>query len=138
MAERLSAIEIGSAKVRTILAEGDASGIRVLGLGVAPSKGLQKGIIININEARNAIRRSVLMAEQSSGCHIDPVATRIAGKFLDRDVIALIKEILPGCQEPDAGNTNSAVMNSFLEILNEHRTLPLGCWPEAQRLEVAP
>jgi len=137
MAERLSAIEIGSTKVRTIMADGDESGIRVLGIGVAPSRGLQKGMIVNLNEARDAIRRSVLMAEQSSGCHIDAVMTRMTGKFLDRGVIALIKEVLPGCREPEACSTDSALMNSFLEILNEHRTLPLGCWPEAQRQAVA-
>ena len=49
----ISAIDVGTTKVCTLIAEvGDNGQMRVAGVGVVPSKGMHKGMVVNINEAK--------------------------------------------------------------------------------------
>ena len=93
---RLSAIDVGTTKVVTIMADADEAGIRVLGVGVTPSRGLQKGMVVNLNEARDAIKRSVGMAEQSAGYKLDGAVVSITGRHIhstnNRGVVAISRK----------------------------------------------
>lgn len=93
---RLSAIDVGTTKVCTIMADADEAGIRVLGVGVTPSRGLQKGMVVNLNEARDAIKRSVGMAEQSAGYKLDSAVVSITGRHIhsanNRGVVAISRK----------------------------------------------
>ena len=63
----LAAIDVGTTKVCTTIAEiNDGGSIRITGVGVTPSKGLHKGLVVNINDAKESIRESVKKAEQAS------------------------------------------------------------------------
>ena len=63
----LTSIDVGTTKVCTTIADiDDGGGIRVTGVGVTPSQGLHKGLVVNINDARESIRESVKKAEQAS------------------------------------------------------------------------
>ena len=60
----LTAIGVGTTKVCTVIAEvNEGSGIRVAGVGLTPSRGLHKGLVVNISDARESIRESVRKAE---------------------------------------------------------------------------
>ncbi|MBI4296684.1 MAG: cell division protein FtsA, partial [Chloroflexi bacterium] len=62
---KVGAIDVGTTKVCTIMGDYDSNGIlRVLGVGISPSHGLQKGMVVNVNEAKESIRDSVRKAEQ--------------------------------------------------------------------------
>jgi len=64
----LCAIDVGTTKVCTIVAEVSEGGLmRVAGVGLTPSTGLHKGLVVNINEAKESIRESVRKAEHASG-----------------------------------------------------------------------
>jgi len=61
------AIDVGTTKVCTIIAElYDGGVVQVAGVGVSPSKGLHKGLVVNMNEARRSIRESVKKAEETT------------------------------------------------------------------------
>ena len=96
MKKRLAAIDVGTTKVCTIMGDADEAGIRILGVGVVPSRGLQKGMVVNLNEARDAIKRSVTMAEQSAGYKIDSAVVSITGSHIhsanNRGVIAISRK----------------------------------------------
>ena len=96
MKKRLAAIDVGTTKVCTIMGDADEAGIRILGVGVVPSRGLQKGMVVNLNEARDAIKRSVTMAEQSAGYKIDSAVVSITGRHIhsanNRGVIAISRK----------------------------------------------
>src|SRR3972149_2476275 len=67
----LAAIDVGTTKVCTIVATQDSSGgLQVLGVGVTPSRGRHKVMVVNVNEAKESIRESVMRAQQSSGTRI--------------------------------------------------------------------
>ncbi|AKG53401.1 FtsA [Dehalogenimonas sp. WBC-2] len=93
---RLSAIDVGTTKVCTIMADADEAGIRILGVGVTPSRGLQKGMVVNLNEARDAIKRSITMAEQSAGYKVDSAVLSITGRHIhsnnNRGVVSISRK----------------------------------------------
>ncbi len=73
-------LDIGTTKVCVIVGKkSDDGNIKIIGIGQTPSKGLRKGIVINIDEAVMSIKRAVAYAERMSGVKIDTVYTGIAG-----------------------------------------------------------
>lgn len=92
----ISAIDVGTTKVCTLIAEVDDAGrMRVAGVGVVPSKGMHKGMVVNINEAKETIRESVKRAEQSSGYRVDSAYVGVTGRHINgqnnRGVIAVTR-----------------------------------------------
>jgi cell division protein FtsA len=76
----LAAIDVGSSKICTLVAEPTADGdLRVLGVGITPSSGVKKGMVDNIQEATEAIATSVGRAEKSSGARIMSAYVSISG-----------------------------------------------------------
>jgi cell division protein FtsA len=81
--ERIGAIDVGTTKVCTIMADVyDDEGIRVLGVGVVPSHGLHKGLVVNINEAKESIRLSVRTAEQMAGRKLETAYVGVTGRHI--------------------------------------------------------
>ncbi len=73
-------LDIGTTKVCAIVGKKTDNGtIKIIGIGQTPSKGLRKGIVINIDEAVLSIKRAIAYAERMSGVKIDTVYTGIAG-----------------------------------------------------------
>ncbi len=92
----LTSIDVGTTKVCTIISEVDpGGGIRVVGVGITPSKGLHKGLVVNINEARESIRESVRKAEQSSGYKVESAYIGVTGRHVssvnNRGVVAITR-----------------------------------------------
>jgi cell division protein FtsA len=92
----VSAIDVGTTKVCTLIAEvGDNGQMRVAGVGFVPSKGLHKGMVVNINDAKDCIRESVKRAEQSSGYRIDSAYVGVTGRHINgrnnRGVVAVTR-----------------------------------------------
>ncbi len=90
----LSAIDVGTTKVCTIVAEVNDGGImRVAGVGLTPSRGLHKGLVVNIGEAKQSIRESVRKAEQASGYKVESAYVGVTGRHIsarnNRGVIAI-------------------------------------------------
>lgn len=89
-------LDIGTSKVvaivGTVTAEG---GIEIVGLGSHPSRGLKKGVVVNIESTVQSIQRAVEEAELMSGCDIHSVYVGIAGSHissLNSHGIVAIKE----------------------------------------------
>jgi len=82
---RVAAIDVGTTKVATIMADIDSVGgrPRILGVGVAPSLGLQKGLVVNIEEAKQSIRESVRKAERSAGYRLESAYIGITGRHIN-------------------------------------------------------
>ncbi len=90
----LSAIDVGTTKVCTIVSEVNDGGImRVAGVGLTPSRGLHKGLVVNINEAKESIRESVRKAEQASGYKVESAYVGVTGRHIsarnNRGVVAI-------------------------------------------------
>jgi len=80
---KVNAIDIGTTKICSIMAEdyGD-EGLRIIGVGVTPSRGLHKGLVLSLNEAKESIRQSVRMAEQMAGRKMDSANIGVTGRHI--------------------------------------------------------
>ncbi len=90
----LASIDVGTTKVCTIVADtNNDGGVRVLGVGVTPSKGLHKGLVVNISDAVDSIRESVRKAEQASGTKVESAYVGVTGRHVsslnNRGVVAI-------------------------------------------------
>ena len=72
-------LDIGTTKIVAIVGEVTHEGIDIIGIGQAPSKGLRKGVVINIASTVESIQRAVEEAELMAGCEITSVYTGISG-----------------------------------------------------------
>ncbi|HWP35893.1 MAG TPA: cell division protein FtsA [Thermodesulfobacteriota bacterium] len=72
-------LDIGTTKTCAIVGEATADGLDVIGIGTAPSKGLRKGVVVNIDATVASIRKAVEEAELMAGCPIQTVYAGIGG-----------------------------------------------------------
>jgi cell division protein FtsA len=72
-------LDIGTTKIACVVAERGEGGLDVIGVGTQPSRGLKKGVIVNIDSTVAAIRQAVAEAEGMSGCEISQLYVGIAG-----------------------------------------------------------
>lgn len=92
----LVGLDIGTSKVAAIVGEfrgGDE--IEIIGIGTSPSKGLKKGIVVNLESTVHSIQRAIEEAELMAGCQIKSVFAGIAGshiKSLNSHGIVAIKD----------------------------------------------
>lgn len=80
MDEIIVGIDVGTTKVCTLVGRvEDDKSIRILGVGIEPSEGIRKGVIVDLGAASQAITRSVKKAESTSGLEITSALVSIAG-----------------------------------------------------------
>jgi cell division protein FtsA len=87
-------LDVGTTKICVIAAEvTHADRLEVIGVGTAPSRGLRKGVVVNIDATVEAIRRAVDEAEQQAGVEISSVYAGVAGGHIrginSRGVVAV-------------------------------------------------
>ena len=72
-------LDIGTTKICCVVGEPTATGVDIVGIGMHPSVGLRKGVVVNIEKTVESIKRSVEEAELMAGCEISSVYAGIAG-----------------------------------------------------------
>jgi cell division protein FtsA len=72
-------LDIGTTKICCIVGHMAEDGLEVVGIGTSPSRGMRKGVVINIESTVAAIRKAIREAELMAGCEIKSVFTGIAG-----------------------------------------------------------
>jgi cell division protein FtsA len=90
----IAGIDIGTTKICTLVGEVDDEGLlRIVGVGITPSRGLRKGVVVNVSQATEAIATSVEKAERISGYEIERAYVGIAGAHISstnsRGVVAI-------------------------------------------------
>jgi cell division protein FtsA len=76
-------LDIGTSKVVALVGEIGADGaIEVIGIGSQPSRGLKKGVVVNIESTTQSIQRAVEEAELMAACEINAVYAGIAGSHV--------------------------------------------------------
>lgn len=87
-------VDIGTTKVCAVVAAEDELGrVNILGVGVAPSDGLNRGVVVNIDRTVQAVRSAIEEAERAAGVEVRSVIVGIAGdhvqSFQSRGVVTI-------------------------------------------------
>ncbi|WP_018873063.1 cell division protein FtsA [Thioalkalivibrio sp. ALJ16] len=76
-------LDVGTSKIEAVVGELTEEGeIEIIGIGSSPSRGLKKGVVVNIESTVQSIQRAVEEAELMAGCEIHSVYTGIAGSHI--------------------------------------------------------
>jgi cell division protein FtsA len=90
---RVFALDLGTTKVCCAAADIEATGLRVLGVGEAASRGVRKGAVIDLDSAAESVAEAVDIAEQMAGIPIDSAVFGVAGGHItsqnSRGVVAV-------------------------------------------------
>ncbi len=98
--ELVVGLDIGTTKICSIVAEIRPEGVDIVGVGNCSSRGLRKGVVVNIDATVGSIRRAIEDSEVMAGCEIKSVYVGIAGghiKGINSQAVVPIKngEIKP-------------------------------------------
>jgi cell division protein FtsA len=98
MDEIVVGIDVGTTKVCTLVGRIEEEAIHILGVGIEPSAGIRKGVIVDLAAASQAITKSVTLAEQTSGVEITGAMVSIAGAHVSsinsRGVAGISDEVI--------------------------------------------
>ena len=78
----LFGLDVGTTKICAIVGEVSEGKLQIIGLGIEPSKGMKKGMVVDVAEASVAIARAVEKAEQTSGYELEKALVSMAGEHL--------------------------------------------------------
>jgi cell division protein FtsA len=93
--EIIVGLDVGTTKVAAAVGElKDDGTIDIIGVGMSPSHGIKKGVVVNVAETIDAIRRAVHEAELMAGCTIAAVYVGVSGghlkSFNNQGVVAVV------------------------------------------------
>ncbi|MCZ6570716.1 MAG: cell division protein FtsA [Deltaproteobacteria bacterium] len=99
--ELVVGLDIGTTKICAVVATVAGETVDIIGVGGSPSRGLRKGVVIDIDATVDSIRKAIDEAELMAGCEINSVYAGIAGGHIEaRNEIGMIAikgdEVKPG------------------------------------------
>jgi len=149
----LAAIDVGSTKICTLVGELTPEGeMRIVGVGIAPTAGIKKGMVDNIQQATESILNSLEKAERSSGTRIVSAQVSIGGShisaIINRAVVAIpgrnrpigpddvarVLEAAGGMSIPSDRQVLHVIPRYFVVDGQDHVSDPVGMF--GQRLDV--
>lgn len=76
-------LDIGTSKVAAIVGDlGSDGNLEIIGIGITPSRGLKKGVVVNLESTVQSIQKAIEEAELMAGCQIKSVFAGIAGSHI--------------------------------------------------------
>ena len=90
----LVGLDIGTSKTTAIVGEpGENNSLNIVGMGVAESNGIRRGLVVNLAAAVDSIKKAIMEAELTAGIEIDNVYLALCGPhvkgFNSRGVVAV-------------------------------------------------
>ena len=116
-------LDVGTYKIGVIVAEVAEGGVEIVGIGTAASRGLRKGVVVNIEKTVEAIRRAVEEAELMAACEIRSVIAGSAGShikgFNSHGVVAVRnREVAAGDVERVVDAARAVALPTDQEVLH--------------------
>lgn len=99
----ITGLDVGTTKICVVISELTSyGGLNIIGVGTSPSRGLRKGVVVNIDSTVEAIKKAVSEAEAMAGVEVESVFAGLAGGHIrginSRGVVAVSgkgKEVSP-------------------------------------------
>ena len=103
-------LDLGTSKVVVIVGEADEYGqVNLVGVGEAPSEGLRKGVVVNIEKTVDSIHAAVVRAERMAGVKLDAAVVSLAGPHLGCQLSRGVIAVSRADREIAAGDVNRVI-----------------------------
>ncbi len=124
MNEIIVGLDIGTSQVKTVvlIKKNKTSLPEILGVGIAPSYGIKRGIIIDFERLSKSIKESLLMAERTSGQKIKKAFTNLKGKDVFQGLsygVTVVSSKDEKVSKSDIKKVNKQALNSFSLPVNK-------------------
>ncbi len=94
--ETIAGLDIGTTKTCAVVASSGPDGLEIIGVGEAPSTGMRKGVVTDLEETVRAIEAATEKAERMAGVHVSHVYVGVTGEHMqstnNRGVVAVTGE----------------------------------------------
>ena len=94
--ETIAGLDIGTTKTCVVIATSGAEGVEIIGVGEAPSTGMRKGVVTDLEATVHAIEAATEKAERMAGVHVSHVYVGVTGEHVqstnNRGVVAVTGE----------------------------------------------
>src|ERR1700761_638185 len=94
--ETIAGLDIGTTKTCAVIATSGAEGVEIIGVGEAPSTGMRKGVVTDLEATVHAIEAATEKAERMAGVHVSHVYVGVTGEHVqstnNRGVVAVTGE----------------------------------------------
>lgn len=91
--ETIAGLDIGTTKTCAVVAANGPEGLEIIGVGEAPSNGMRKGVVTDLEETVKSIEAATEKAERMAGVHISQVYVGVTGEHVqslnNRGVVAI-------------------------------------------------
>ena len=115
-------IDVGTTKICALIGEvSQDNRLTIVGVGMAPSQGLRKGIVVNIDEAAAAIREALDKTERTSGYKIGTALVGIAGNHIMSQNSRGIVAVSPNMHEITQNDVDRAIEAARAQPLPHNR-----------------
>ena len=121
----LATIDIGSSKIVTLIAEVSEEKVQIIGVSSVPSQGIKKGVVVDIDDAVEALTHGIDAAERMAGVTISRVWVTVNGTHISsvnsQGVVAITSpdgEIMPSDVERVVEAARAVSMPSTREIIH--------------------
>ncbi len=83
MERTIVGIDVGTTKICTLVGEATDNELRIVGVGIAPARGIKKGVVVNVVDAASSIKTSIEKAERSGGYEIARAFVSVSGAHVN-------------------------------------------------------
>lgn len=82
MEQIIFALDIGTTKICALVGEVRQGRLQIIGMGMAPARGMRKGVVMDVNETSTAVAKALEQAEQTSGYSLSQALISLAGEHV--------------------------------------------------------
>ena len=123
--ELIVGLDIGTTKICAVVGEASENKVDIVGVGVHPSIGLRKGVVVNIESTVKSISKAIEEAEMMAGCEIKSVYIGVAGghiKGINSHGIVAVKDKevkdCTHCRFPHHANNYDDIIRCLIERIS--------------------
>ncbi|MDE2728269.1 MAG: cell division protein FtsA [Gemmatimonadota bacterium] len=110
--ERIAALDLGTTRTVVLIGEIADDGLRILGRGASRSRGLRRGVVVNMDEAARSIDEALRTAERDAGARVNEVFVGFSGEHIESvnssGAVAIATDVGRGVTQEDVFRAREA------------------------------
>lgn len=126
--ERVTVVDLGSTKAACVIAERDEGQVRILAAASAPSKGLRRGAVVDLDEAAKSVDDAIREAERQAGGEQNKISVGIGGPYVEGSTTRGYVPIYP--------KSRQISREDVLQVIKHSRQISLP--PDREQIQAMP